>query len=70
MVEEIHSQGKTVEDIAECLKHVPLHPQTISAIKSAHALGYVYLSSPLCLSNVFLCELLLIALAVSWADSE
>nr|GMC96204.1 inorganic pyrophosphatase 3-like [Ipomoea batatas] len=39
MVEEIHSQGKTVEDIAECLKHVPLHPQTISAIKSAHALG-------------------------------
>lgn len=39
MMEELHSQGKTVEQIAECLKHVPLHPQTISAIESAHALG-------------------------------
>lgn len=53
MVEEIHSQGKTVEDIAECLKHVPIHPQTISAIKAARALGYVYLCSHLCLCNVF-----------------
>lgn len=39
MVEELHSQGKTVDDIAECLKRVPLHPQIIAAIKSAHALG-------------------------------
>ncbi|XP_019223586.1 PREDICTED: inorganic pyrophosphatase 3-like isoform X1 [Nicotiana attenuata] len=39
MMEELHSQGKTVEQIAECLKHVPLHPQTVSAIESAHALG-------------------------------
>uniref|UniRef100_M1DQ50 Pyridoxal phosphate phosphatase PHOSPHO2 n=1 Tax=Solanum tuberosum TaxID=4113 RepID=M1DQ50_SOLTU len=31
--------GKTVEHIAECLKQVPLHPQTISAIQSAHDLG-------------------------------
>ncbi|KAJ8532006.1 hypothetical protein K7X08_011929 [Anisodus acutangulus] len=39
MIEELHSQGKTVEQIAECLKHVPLHPRTISAIESAHDLG-------------------------------
>ncbi|KAF3679775.1 Inorganic pyrophosphatase 3 [Capsicum annuum] len=39
MMEELHSQGKTVEQIAECLKHVPLHPRTISAIESAHDLG-------------------------------
>ncbi|KAA8523226.1 hypothetical protein F0562_009649 [Nyssa sinensis] len=39
MMEELHSQGITVEGIAECLKRVPLHPQIIAAIKSAHALG-------------------------------
>lgn len=43
MMEELHSQGKTVEQIAECLKHVPLHPRTISAIESAHDLGYVFI---------------------------
>lgn len=37
---ELHSQGKTTEDIAECLKRAPLHPRIISAIKSAHASGY------------------------------
>ncbi|KAK6784342.1 hypothetical protein RDI58_017797 [Solanum bulbocastanum] len=39
MMEELHSQGKTVEQIAECLKDAPLHPKTISAIQSAHDLG-------------------------------
>ncbi|TMX05635.1 hypothetical protein EJD97_013637, partial [Solanum chilense] len=39
MMEELHSEGKTVEQIAECLKDVPLHPHTISAIQSAHDLG-------------------------------
>lgn len=39
MMEELHSQGKTIEDIINCLNRVPLHPQIISAIKSAHALG-------------------------------
>ncbi|KAH0743338.1 hypothetical protein KY290_031331 [Solanum tuberosum] len=39
MMEELHSQGKTVEQIAECLKQVPLHPRTISAMQSAHDLG-------------------------------
>ncbi|KAM7515614.1 hypothetical protein LguiA_005197 [Lonicera macranthoides] len=39
MMEELHSQGKTIEDIAECLRQVPLHPKIIAAIKSAHDLG-------------------------------
>ncbi|KAF8388843.1 hypothetical protein HHK36_025523 [Tetracentron sinense] len=39
MMRVLHSQGKTIEDIAECLKRAPLHPRIIPAIKSAHALG-------------------------------
>ncbi|KAH7657559.1 Inorganic diphosphatase protein [Dioscorea alata] len=39
VMEELHSQGWSVEDIAEVLKTVPLNPNTSSAIKSAFALG-------------------------------
>ncbi|KAK0597493.1 hypothetical protein LWI29_025860 [Acer saccharum] len=39
MMKELHSQGKTIEDIEEVLKLVPIHPRIIPAIKSAHALG-------------------------------
>ncbi|PIA64346.1 hypothetical protein AQUCO_00100076v1 [Aquilegia coerulea] len=39
MMKGLHSQGRTIEDIAEILKSAPLHPSTISAIKSANALG-------------------------------
>ncbi|KAK6927292.1 Phosphatase PHOSPHO-type [Dillenia turbinata] len=39
MVIELNSQGKTMEEIAGCLKQVPLHPHLISAIKTAHAFG-------------------------------
>ncbi|XP_068648541.1 inorganic pyrophosphatase 1-like [Aristolochia californica] len=39
MMKELHSQGKTLGDIAESLKSAPLHPQLITAIKSAYALG-------------------------------
>jgi len=39
MMKELHSNGKTMEDIAEVLKRIPIHPQVISAIKAAHALG-------------------------------
>ncbi|KAF6134423.1 hypothetical protein GIB67_012363 [Kingdonia uniflora] len=39
MMKELRSQGRTIEDIAECLKRAPLHPRIISAIKAAHALG-------------------------------
>ncbi|KAJ0964638.1 hypothetical protein J5N97_025776 [Dioscorea zingiberensis] len=38
IMEELHSQGWSVEDMAEVLRKAPLHPNTISAIKSAYAL--------------------------------
>ncbi|XP_048227610.1 thiamine phosphate phosphatase-like protein [Ricinus communis] len=40
MMIEIHSRKKTIQDIAECLRQVPLHPRIISAIQSAHASGF------------------------------
>ncbi|KAF6170074.1 hypothetical protein GIB67_010100 [Kingdonia uniflora] len=39
MMMELHLQGKTIEDIANCLKRVALNPWIVQAIKSAHALG-------------------------------
>lgn len=39
MMNELHSQGKTIEDIVEVLKRIPIHPRIVSAIKSAHASG-------------------------------
>ncbi|KAL3824433.1 hypothetical protein ACJIZ3_020462 [Penstemon smallii] len=39
MMEELHAQGKTIEDIKEVLRRAPIHPRVIPAIKKAHALG-------------------------------
>ncbi|KAG9129708.1 hypothetical protein Leryth_026213 [Lithospermum erythrorhizon] len=39
LMEELHLSGKTIDDIVECLKQIPLHPRTAAAIRSAHALG-------------------------------
>ncbi|KAL6225810.1 hypothetical protein ACLB2K_004659 [Fragaria x ananassa] len=39
MMKELHSQGKTIEDIVEVLKTTPIHPRIVAAIKAAHALG-------------------------------
>ncbi|GAB4854434.1 hypothetical protein Ancab_023017 [Ancistrocladus abbreviatus] len=39
MMKELHRQGRTTEDIAECLKKAPLHPNIISTIKLAYASG-------------------------------
>lgn len=39
MMGELHSQGVTIEEISEVLKHVPIHPRVVPAIKTAHALG-------------------------------
>ncbi|KAL2930179.1 Thiamine phosphate phosphatase-like protein, partial [Bienertia sinuspersici] len=39
MMEELHFQGKTIEDVGECLKQMPLHPKIISALKFAHSMG-------------------------------
>lgn len=40
MMNELHSQGKTVEAIADCLKRAPLDPHVVNAIKFAFDLGY------------------------------
>ncbi|KAK6911955.1 Phosphatase PHOSPHO-type [Dillenia turbinata] len=39
LMKEIHENGKTIADIEEVLKTVPIHPRIIPAFKSAHALG-------------------------------
>ncbi|XP_014516620.1 inorganic pyrophosphatase 2-like [Vigna radiata var. radiata] len=39
MMMELHSNGKTIKDIEEVLRKIPLHPRVIPAIKAAHALG-------------------------------
>ncbi|WOL14603.1 hypothetical protein Cni_G23383 [Canna indica] len=39
MMEELHSQGRSVEDIAECLRAAPLDPHVVNAVKTAYALG-------------------------------
>ncbi|CAI8611967.1 unnamed protein product [Vicia faba] len=39
MMMELHCNGKTIEDIVEVLKRVPIHPRMIPAIKAANALG-------------------------------
>nr|AFK48095.1 unknown [Lotus japonicus] len=39
MMNELHSQGKTIEDIVEVLKRTPIHPCIVPAIKAAHSLG-------------------------------
>nr|XP_043617015.1 inorganic pyrophosphatase 2-like [Erigeron canadensis] len=39
MMEELHIQGKTIEDIEQVVNRVPIHPRVIPAIKAAHALG-------------------------------
>nr|XP_010924487.1 inorganic pyrophosphatase 2 [Elaeis guineensis] len=39
MMRELHSQGKTIEEIADCLKRIPFDPHVIAAIKSAYAHG-------------------------------
>ncbi|PIA31002.1 hypothetical protein AQUCO_05300082v1 [Aquilegia coerulea] len=39
MMKELHSQGITIDDIADGLKTAPMHPSTIAIIKAAYALG-------------------------------
>lgn len=54
MMKELHSLGKTLDDIANCLKLMPLDPHVISAIKSAHSLGYIHTLHSLVLFLFFL----------------
>ena len=41
MMKELYAQGKTIEDVVEVLKRIPIHPRIVPAIKAAHALGYI-----------------------------
>jgi hypothetical protein len=37
---ELHAQGKTMEEIVEVLNRTPIHPRIIPAIEAAYSLGY------------------------------
>ncbi|CAN7035230.1 hypothetical protein IGI04_032334 [Brassica rapa subsp. trilocularis] len=39
MMKELYDHGKTIEEIKQVLRRIPIHPRVIPAIKSAHALG-------------------------------
>lgn len=39
MMNEVHADGKTIEDIKRVLERAPIHPRIIPAIKSAYASG-------------------------------
>ncbi|CAH8359258.1 unnamed protein product [Eruca vesicaria subsp. sativa] len=39
MMKELHDQGKTIEEIKQALRTIPIHPRIVPAIKAAHALG-------------------------------
>ncbi|KAK1434196.1 hypothetical protein QVD17_11115 [Tagetes erecta] len=39
MMQELHLQGKTIDDIKQVLNRIPIHPRIVPAIKAAHALG-------------------------------
>lgn len=37
---ELHAQGRSADDIRDCLKSAPLDAHVLSAITTASALGY------------------------------
>ncbi|KAK7335887.1 hypothetical protein VNO80_28000 [Phaseolus coccineus] len=39
MMDELHSQGKTIEDIVQVLNRTPMHPCIVPAIEAAYSLG-------------------------------
>lgn len=41
MMQELHAQGKSMEEISNSLKTAPIYANSISAIKSTYALGFV-----------------------------
>ena len=38
-MKELHDHGKTIEEIKQALRTIPIHPRIVPAIKAAHALG-------------------------------
>ncbi|MFS7958876.1 putative inorganic diphosphatase [Helianthus anomalus] len=41
MMNALHAQGKTINDFVDRLNKFTIDPQMISAIRSAHELGYL-----------------------------
>ncbi|CAK8535899.1 unnamed protein product [Lathyrus sativus] len=39
MMNELHSQGKNIEEIIELVKRTPIHPRIVPAIQAAYSLG-------------------------------
>lgn len=39
-MKDLHSQGKSMEEIVQVLKRTPMHPQIVPAIEAAYSLGY------------------------------
>jgi pyridoxal phosphate phosphatase PHOSPHO2 len=39
MMNELHSQGKKIEEIVEVLNRTPIHPRIVPAIEAAYSLG-------------------------------
>ncbi|GAU40857.1 hypothetical protein TSUD_111890 [Trifolium subterraneum] len=39
MMNKLHSQGKTIEEIVEVLNKTPIHPRIVPAIEAAYSLG-------------------------------
>nr|ACU14664.1 unknown [Glycine max] len=39
MMNELHSQGKTIQDIVQILSRTPMHPRIVPAIEAAYSLG-------------------------------
>ncbi|KAK7349240.1 hypothetical protein VNO77_06442 [Canavalia gladiata] len=39
MMNELHSQGKSIEEIVEILNRTPMHPHIVPAIETAYSLG-------------------------------
>jgi hypothetical protein len=41
MMGELHAQGRSADDIRECIRSAPLDAHVLSAIRTASALGYM-----------------------------
>ncbi|KAK9677160.1 hypothetical protein RND81_11G124500, partial [Saponaria officinalis] len=39
IMHEMHAKGVTIDDIANILTRIPIHPRVVPAIKAAHAMG-------------------------------
>jgi hypothetical protein len=53
MMMELHSHGKTIEDIVQVLKRIPINPRIIPSIKAAYALGYLFIYSFIIIISIF-----------------